>query len=1104
MKKRLLYLFGLLVLVCVLTTAASAADIMPIAPEGSGTAEAPYQISSAEELYWFAGLVNGTLTDGTQQNTAAHAVLTADITINKNVLNSDGSLNGTPAYQWTPIGKDDTAIYTGTFDGSGHTVSGLYCNISSEGKTYAGLFGYIGSGGTIKNVKVADSSITASSTVADAYANAGGVCGYSTSGAVITNCSNSGSVTATTTASRATGSPVSIRARAHAGGVCGHLYGAGADVTITGCTNTGSVNATSFIHPSPGVPVETAAFAGGVCGYIYAQSGNTAITNCSSTGSVTATDTYSSANAGGVCGYHQARNGLTATITSCFSTGSVTADGASAQAGGVCGNNQASLSTAAITNCYGTGSVTATGWATYTGGVCGYNNKGTITSCYGTGSVNASGEWAYAGGVCGQNNKGTIISCYGTGSITATSTGTNTCTGGVCGYNDPISGNAGITSCYWLLGEDSPANGIGGGNGSANQVEGKTADQFASGEVAWLLNNGTQTDAPWRQNLGENGDAFPVLDAAHEAVIKVTVRDQTSDPELQTDYYGNGSYAALPVPKPDTAYFNSRDVYVDPASHSFTDREILYLKTAVTVTVVYGNGTPDRVYGFLPVAPDKTFSLPDAPTRPGYTFSGWNDGSTTYQAGASVPITASTTFTAQWTANSYKVQFDANGGSGTMDEQVFTYDREQALTANAFFRPGYTFAGWNTAADGSGTSYGDGAAVRNLTAENGGTITLYARWTAAPSGGGGSTTPSKTPSQQATDRIESAKDGSTVTVNLPANNTNLEQGVFEELSGKDVTLEISLPGGVTWTVNGQNIPQNADLSGLDLGVTMHTSTIPDNVIRSITGATNVIQFSLQHDGEFGFPLTLTVPLGTTNADLWANLYYYNEGSGELEFQSADRIASDGMAEFVFSHASDYAIVIDTESHEPVELPFTDVPEDAWYADAAAYVYKHGLMAGTSDTVFSPDVTTSRAMIATILWRMAGSPVVNYAMNYTDVAQGQWYSEAVRWATSEGVVSGYGDSFGTNDPITREQFATMLWRYAQTQGYDVSIGEDTNILSYTDAADLAEYAIPAIQWAVGAGIITGTGDGSTLSPQGQATRAQAAVMLMRFCEEYVIW
>ena len=189
---------------------------------------------------------------------------------------------------------------------------------------------------------------------------------------------------------------------------------------------------------------------------------------------------------------------------------------------------------------------------------------------------------------------------------------------------------------------------------------------------------------------------------------------------------------------------------------------------------------------------------------------------------------------------------------------------------------------------------------------------------------------------------------------------------------------------------------------------------------------------------------------------------------------------------------------------PESLPFTDIADNAWYADAVRYVYKHGLMAGTSATTFAPDVTTSRSMIATILWRMAGSPVVNYAMNFVDVPQDQWYSEAIRWAASEGIASGYGNTFGTHDPITREQLAVMLYQFAQARGYDVSVGENTNILSYTDVSDVAEYAIPAMQWACGAGIISGTGDGSTLTPQGQATRAQAAVMLTRFCEEYVTW
>lgn len=183
----------------------------------------------------------------------------------------------------------------------------------------------------------------------------------------------------------------------------------------------------------------------------------------------------------------------------------------------------------------------------------------------------------------------------------------------------------------------------------------------------------------------------------------------------------------------------------------------------------------------------------------------------------------------------------------------------------------------------------------------------------------------------------------------------------------------------------------------------------------------------------------------------------------------------------------------------VELPFTDVPEDAWYADAAAYVYEHGLMAGTSTTAFSPDATTSRSMIATILWRMAGSPVVNYAMNYTDVAQGQWYSEAIRWAASEGVVTGYGNGlFGTNDPITREQFATILYRYAQSKGQGFT-GAWAFQLDYADADKVSEYAYEAMCWMTMQGVIKG--DGANLNPQGQATRAEAAAILMRFCEKF---
>lgn len=243
--------------------------------------------------------------------------------------------------------------------------------------------------------------------------------------------------------------------------------------------------------------------------------------------------------------------------------------------------------------------------------------------------------------------------------------------------------------------------------------------------------------------------------------------------------------------------------------------------------------------------------------------------------------------------------------------------------------------------------------------------------------------------------------------------------------------------------------------------------------------------------------TVTVTVTPDDGYALDKLAVYDEDGDKLDLSDKDN------GKFTFQMPKgDVSIEV---SFAPIEdetpkADFSDVPADAWYAEAVQYVYENGLMTGTSDTTFSPDLTTSRSMIATILWRMAGSPVVNYAMDFADVPADQWYAEAVRWASSEGIVGGYGNgSFGTGDPITREQFAVMLYRFAQKQGYDVSVGENTNILSYTDVSSVSEYAIPAMQWAVGSGVITGMGD--TLAPQGETTRAQAAMMLMRFSEQY---
>ena len=184
-------------------------------------------------------------------------------------------------------------------------------------------------------------------------------------------------------------------------------------------------------------------------------------------------------------------------------------------------------------------------------------------------------------------------------------------------------------------------------------------------------------------------------------------------------------------------------------------------------------------------------------------------------------------------------------------------------------------------------------------------------------------------------------------------------------------------------------------------------------------------------------------------------------------------------------------------------PFQDSKTTAWYHDGVHYCIENGLMNGLSADLFAPNGTTTRAQIVTILWRLEGKPVVNYAMSFNDVAADQWYTEAVRWAAAEGIVLGYSDAeFAPNVAITREQMAAILYRYCQYKEIDVSVGEDTNILSYTDAFDVHSWAMEAMQWACGAGVVGGIADGNgmKLDPTGTATRAQVATMLWRFCEE----
>lgn len=346
--------------------------------------------------------------------------------------------------------------------------------------------------------------------------------------------------------------------------------------------------------------------------------------------------------------------------------------------------------------------------------------------------------------------------------------------------------------------------------------------------------------------------------------------------------------------------------------------------------------------------------------------------------------------------------------------------------------------------------------------------------------------------------IASAEDGDKIVVDMNGS-TEVPKEIFETVAGKDVDVTFELEDGVSWTVNGADIPTDADLSDLDLGIDLGTDGIPVDVINTITGEVGTVQITLAHDGDFGFAMTMTAPLGEENAGYWANLYHYDEDAEAMTFETAAKIDDAGYAALLMRHASQYAIVIDDHSHAALSVSdiFVDVAPDAWYTDAVQYAYDHGLMTGTSATTFAPNTTTTRAMIVSILARQENVTSAEDA-GFTDVAAGDWYATAVNWAAREGIIAGFEDeSFRPNAAITREQLAAILCNYSAWKGEDTSARADLD--EYTDAISISSWATDTMSWAVAEQLLAGVTE-NTLEPQGAATRAQVAAVLQRFLSE----
>ena len=1008
--------------------AAPAQAAQTVTLEGKGTAEDPYLIKDEGDLAQFARIVSGN--SGYVSNPNACAKLTANI-----------NLGNAP---WVPIGTRqapdmDPITFTGTFDGNGHTIENI--NIIDEDKTHhpgdifdkypssadVGLFACLGSGGTVKNLKVTGN--VSSGREAD---NMGGIVGAN-NGGTVTNCTfvsggvsggiatnvggivgvNSGSVTDCTFSGGISGSD-------DVGGVVGDNSG-----SVTNCTNT-----SGFIISGSDNNF------GGVVGN---NSGT--VENCSNSGSfsVPAPPNTASGNLGGIVGQN---SGAGARITSCYNTGGILyysdpfprAPFISGNLGGVVGSN---IDNSSVTNCYSTGNI-------------GSDNNNTP----------ASGTF---GGVVGSNSgNSSVTNCYNSGKFGNSINGTF---GGVVGQN---LNDSSVTGCYFLQTEN--VKGVGMGDGTSTEVYDKTIDQFRSGEVAWLLESEQSVDQiepVWGQsnlNVETSLPALIALDDSAEPVYQVTV-----------DY---GDYAgALPD-------------------------EISYTNTVIAPTTI--------------------------PTRDDYIFVDWQktegEGNTitfTPQWRNSLSITAPifesvTEGYAQPAAQPLTI---TNNDSSDETISSVTVDNENFVIING--QPTVPANGTNTtytiqpAADLSTGTY---EATVTVTYSESITVTTIVSFTVQPAPEPEPTpepdpTPTPTPDPEPTPEgpstegsagwediageIEDAEEGDEITIDM-GDETKVPAEIFESVAGKDVDVTFDLGDDLSWTVNGKDIPDDAALADLDLGVALDTDGIPANVVNAITGEVGTVQITLAHDGEFGFTMTLSAPLGEENAGYWANLYHYDEEAEKLNFEAAAEIDEDGNVKIPFTHASQYAIVIDDHSHAtvPVSEIFIDIAPDAWYKDAVQYAYDNGLMTGTSATEFAPEATTTRAMIVSILARLEGVESAE-AAGFADVSD-EWYATAVNWAANVGVVNGYEDNtFRPNTAITREQLAAMLMNYSAWKGEDVSARADLS--TYSDAATISSWANDVMQWAVAEGLISGMTE-DTLQPQGNATRAQVAAILQRFLDK----
>lgn len=344
--------------------------------------------------------------------------------------------------------------------------------------------------------------------------------------------------------------------------------------------------------------------------------------------------------------------------------------------------------------------------------------------------------------------------------------------------------------------------------------------------------------------------------------------------------------------------------------------------------------------------------------------------------------------------------------------------------------------------------------------------------------------------------VAGAEPGATVTVDMDGT-TEVPAAALAALAGRDVTVRLEMGAGVAWEIDGADVPKNAELSDIDLGIELNTTGIPSNLVDLVSGTLGSLQATLSHDGAFGFDVTLSVSLDKALAGTFANVYSYDEVKQGLRFEGAATVGADGSARLTIDHASQWLVALDTKSHA---LPFGDALEGEWYSEAVRWAWLSGTMGGYADGsgLFGTDEALTRSQMAAVLYNLAGKPEVPIVSMPGDCDPSEWYARAVTWSLAVGVFNGYddGSGFGPENGLTREQAACVLKNAAGLLGLDTSARADLS--AYPDAGDVSDWATNSLSWAVGSGVLNGVdvGDGvRELQPGRACTRTEMAGLLM---------